>query len=330
MERRLGLAFGLVLFALAFGTFGYTTLFGWSLIDAFYMTMITMSTIGYREVNDLDDRGILFTSVLIFVGVGTLFYFLTTLAEYMVAGHLEGRWERNRMRARIGGLRQHCIICGFGRVGQQVAEELQRVGQPFVIVDSNPEALARCRRLGYAYVAGDAGEDTALAEAGIDRAAVLFACVDSDASNIYVTLSARELRPDLFIVARASLDGAEAKLRRAGADRVVSPYALGGRRMAAMATKPLVADFLDSVMHSGDLEFELEEVPVGDAVADAGLTIGTVLDRHPGSLLILAIKQPDGTLLTKPPETTALLPGARLIAAGTPAELRQLQAECGG
>lgn len=326
VERRLIFSFIFLVGVFIAGTIGYVVLEEMTPFEAFYMTVISVTTVGYGEVQPLEEAGRAFTIVLLLAGVGTLFYSFGTLMEYMVSGQMARSWEKRRVRNQVERMSNHAIICGFGRVGTQVAEEMARLGDRFVVVDHNPEAISRCRALGYAYVEGDAGADATLRQAGIEQARVLFACVDSDASNIYVTLSARGLQPKLFIVARANLENAEDKLHRAGADRVVSPYSLGGRRMAAMATKPMVTDFLDTVMHTQDVEFELGETMVGECARD-GLSVDHILHTHPGSLLVLAIRHADGTLVTKPQGSLRLRPGDCLIAAGTPEELQQLQAQ---
>src|SRR3712207_5487110 len=228
--------------------FPYTTLFrseGWSFTDALYMTVITLTTVGYREVRDLDTSGQLWTMILLITGVGTLFYAAVSSVELVVEGTIRGYFGRRRMEAAIGKLSGHYILCGYGRVGQQVAKEFALDGVPFVIIEQDPEKVAECVEEGKLVLLGEASDDDVLEEAGIRRARGLVAAVDSDADNVFVVLSAHKLNPKLHIVARTGSDESAAKLEIAGADRTLSPYAIGGRRLASLATQPVVVDFLD-------------------------------------------------------------------------------------
>ena len=236
---------------------------GWSFSDALYMTVITLTTVGYREVRTLDTTGQLWTMVLLITGVGTLFYAAVSSVELVVEGTIRGYFGRRRMQAAIGKLSGHYILCGYGRVGRQVAAEFARDGVPFVVIDQDPEIVEACAAEGHLALLGEASDDGVLYEAGVRRAKGLVAAVDSDADNVFVVLSARKLNPKLHIVARASSDESAAKLEMAGAERTLSPYAVGGRRLASLATQPLIVDFLDIVTRGEKgIEFRLEEFDV--------------------------------------------------------------------
>ncbi len=218
------------------GVLGYMFLEGWGFIDALYMTVITLTTVGYREVRDLDTTGQLWTMALLITGVGTLFYAAVTSVELAVEGAVRGYFERRRMTAEINKLNGHYVLCGFGRVGHQVAREFALEGVPFVVIDNDPEKVEECLAEDRLAILGEASDDDILEDAGIRRAKGLVAAVNSDAANVFVVLSARKINPSLHIVARASSDESAAKLEIAGADRTLSPYAVGGRRLPRYST----------------------------------------------------------------------------------------------
>src|ERR671910_3179326 len=224
------------------GVLGYMVFEGWSFADAVYMTVITLTTVGYREVRPLDATGQLWTIALLITSVGTLFYAAVSSVELVVEGTIRGYFGRRRMEAAIRKLNGHYILCGYGRVGRQVAAEFALDGVSFVVVEQDRETVEECAEKGYLVLLGEASDDDVLEEAGLRRARGLVAAVDSDADNVFVVLSARKLNPKLHIVARASSDESAAKLEIAGADRTLSPYAVGGRRLASLATQPLVVD----------------------------------------------------------------------------------------
>jgi voltage-gated potassium channel len=231
----------------AVGMLGYVLFEGWGFMDALYMTVITLTTVGYKEVHKLDTTGQLWTMALLITGVGTLFYAAVSSVELAVEGAVGGYFERRGMRTKINKLNGHYILCGFGRVGRQVAREFALDGVPFVVIDNDPQKVDECLAEGYLVVLGEASNDGVLEETSIRRAKGLVAAVNSDADNVFVVLSARKMNPSLHIVARTSLDESAAKLEMAGADRTISPYAVGGRRLASLATQPLIVDFLDIV-----------------------------------------------------------------------------------
>jgi voltage-gated potassium channel len=234
MVRRLGIAFAALAVVLVTGTLGYIVIEGWSVLDALYMTVITVGTVGFREVRALSDAGRVFTMGLIIVGFGAIVFSLGTIIDFMVEGHLTGLLEGRRMDKRIAGMNGHHIVVGMGRVGSVVAAELAESGAPFVVVDSADEPIEHAKAAGWAWVKGDAAEEEILLAAGVERARSLVAALNTDADNLFVTLTARGMNSGLFIVARTTARSAESKLRQAGADGVLTPTDIGGRRMAAM------------------------------------------------------------------------------------------------
>lgn len=301
---------------------GYMLIEGWPFLDALFMTVITLTTVGYREIHPLSTAGQIFTIGIIVIGVGGMLYTLTAAMAYVVEVQFPGLVGRRRMSERIAKLRSHYIVCGYGRVGEFIAQELARERAPFVVVDANEEALARCQANGNPCVLGDATADETLKAAGIERARGLVAALDSDEKNVYVVVSARVLKPDIFIVARATSPDAEGKLRRVGANRVLAPYATAGRRMATLLLRPLVADFLDTVMHSERLELLLEEFAVSENSSMVNRTIAEMAVRTRIGAIILAIQRKDGSIVSAPAGDTHIEAGDKLVVLGTRAQLR--------
>lgn len=323
--RRARVALSALVLVIAGGTLGYV-LFGFTLLDAAYQTVTTVTTVGFMEVRPLRAGERVFTMVLIVFGVGTVLYALGALFEVLLEGHLRDQYGRRRMERSIGDMSGHVIVCGWGRVGRALAGFVQGAEHPVVVIDTD---ITRLEDIGLPYVVGDATEDDTLRRAGIERARALVAALDTDAGNLFVTVSARALHPALFIVARARLDTTEEKLRRAGADRVVNPQRIGGARMAAFVLQPNVAEFLDVVMHDGSLEFRLEEVrvPVGSGIAGTSLRDAHVRDRT--GALVLALRHADGTFTTNPEPDARVAAGDVLIAVGTATQLRALESFVG-
>jgi voltage-gated potassium channel len=319
--RRPRLALAMLTGVFVLGTIGYVIL-GFSFLDAVYQTVTTVATVGFREVQPLDEVGKVFTIVLILVGVGTALYTFSVVLETLLEGHLSRLFGRRRMERQIEAMQGHVIVCGWGRVGRAIGAELTGANAELVVVDLDEARLADC---GLPVLVGDASEDRILEQAGLLRARALVAALDSDAANLFVTLSARALRPDLFIVARARLEESEEKLRRAGADRVVNPQSIGGARIAAFVLQPNVTEFLDVVMHDRSLQFRLEEVLVPNGSAIAGQTIRNAHLRDRTGALVLALREDDGTFNTNPSPDTTIQPGQVLIAIGTPDELVALE-----
>ena len=308
------------------GVLGYMSFEGWSFSDALYMTVITLTTVGYREVRELNTSGQLWTMLLLITGVGTLFYAAVSSVELVVEGTVRGYFGRRRVKAAIRKLSDHYILCGYGRVGRQVAHEFLADEVPFVIVDQDPEVLEECMAEGYLTLLGEAADDDVLAEAGVLNAGGLIAAVDSDADNVFVVLSARKLNPKLHIVARASSDETAAKLEIAGADRTLSPYAVGGRRLAALATQPLVVDFLDVVTHGEKgIEFRLEEFSVPEDSTIADRTIGELEIGERTGAIVLAFRTTEGNFDTTPSAEDRLHAGDTLIVLGSREQIGRLE-----
>lgn len=235
--RRLIIPGVILLAIIAIGVSGYVYLEGWSLLDAVYMMVITLSTVGFREVHDLNVAGRVLTMVIIIIGVGTALYIAGQVIEMMVEGQIIGYRRKRKMESMIREMKNHYIICGFGRVGHQVAIEFNEAKVPYVVIDSKPEVAQELDPMGIPHLLGDITSDSILKEAGILQARGLVASADSDTANVFVTLSARVLNPDLYIVARAGFLDSEEKLKKAGANRVVSPYFTAGKHMAEIAIK---------------------------------------------------------------------------------------------
>ena len=324
MKRRLALSLGTLAGVLLVGTVGFMLIEGFSLLDALYMTVITVSTTGYREVAPLSEAGRVFTIGLILAGVGALGYSLGTFIDFMVEGHLRGIVEGHRMQTRIGSLSGHYIVAGIGRVGSIVARELAENGAQFVVIDKCPDCVERARAEGWLILAADATEEESLVTAGVRRAAGLITALDTDADNLFVTLSARTLNPDIFIVARSSTESSESKIKTAGANRVMTPSVIGGRRMATMALHPVVSDYLDLVSHGDELEFRLEELEVSSASELVGVSISDAEVRGVTGAYILAIRGADGVMNSNPAPSTVIREQDKLIALGTGEQLAAL------
>jgi voltage-gated potassium channel len=309
---------------LAFGVIGYMVIEGWSFIDALYMTVTTVTTVGFREIEPLSESGQVFTIFLVLFGVGVALYMLTAVVQTVVEGELGLALGERRMKSRIEGLRDHYILCGFGRVGEEIGREFERHGVPFVIVENNPEAIGRAQqRPGFLYINGDATQDAVLEEAGIRRARALMAASDSDAGNTYITLTAKALRPELFVVARVGQAASEARVRRAGADRVISPYSLAGRRMALSVLQPLMVDFVDVLASTRQSDQLLAELVVSEQSLIAGMSVHDAVHQIKATTL-LAIQHPDGELIVGPPDDYVLRDGDRMILLSTERDMEEL------
>ncbi|HWP33517.1 MAG TPA: TrkA family potassium uptake protein [Solirubrobacterales bacterium] len=302
---------------LALGTVGYVIAEGTSVGFGFVWALDTVATVGSIPGPD-STAGQVVKALLIVFGVGTLFYALVTVTEFFVAGHLAGLLEERRTLRKIDSYRDHMIICGFGRVGRQAARDLRAAGCDFVVLDNNPdETREHAEAMGAPFVEGSPSDDEVLRSAGIMRAAGIMACVDSDAENIFITLTARELRSDLTIVARASVEDSESKLRRAGADRIVSPYKTSGSQMVRLALHPQVTGVVDVAP-----EYRMEEIEVTVGCAAAGRTIEEIR----GSASVVAVRR-DGRVEPQPAPETVLRDGDVLVAIGETAALEKLETQ---
>lgn len=323
---RLRLALGLVAFVFVAGTLGYLAL-GLAFLDAMYMTITTITTVGYREITgpDVTVTEKVFTMTIIVIGVSTVLYTFTLAVQTVVEGQLREFIGRRRMDRQISAMRDHVIVCGWGRVGRAVATDLTRAGKEVVVIDVDAERL---RGLDVPVVVGDATLDTTLRNAGLEHAESLVAALEGDAENLFVTLSSRAIRADLFIVARARQEESVPKLERAGADRVVNPQELGATRMASFVAQPHVAEFVDVVMHERSLEFRMQEVEITDSSPLAGTSLRDLNLRRRAGVLVLAVREVDGTFTTNPDPDTVIESKQVIIAVGTDDDLNRLSEVC--
>ncbi len=316
------LSFALLLFFISMVGYRWLEDFSWS--EAFYMTIITLSTVGFGEVRPLTPEGRIFTALVIVIGVIIIAVLFSTLTEYVIAGELTGSINKRRLMQKINNLKEHYIVCGFGRVGEQVTAELLNLGMPCIVVDQNKIAIEQCEHLQLNYVEGDATENETLLQAGIERARGLVAALSSDADNVFVVLSARSLNPDLTIVGRSTGEESEDKLRMAGADRVVSPYRMAGYRIVNQLTRPHVTDFLDTAMRSKGLDLWLEEIRVAPQSILVSQSMGDAEIRSKTGANILSILRGEHHQLLDWSPELRLQAEDMLIVVGNPEELKAL------
>ena len=327
LKIRLLLPLTLVLTVVVIGTLGYRWLWrdvGGTWMDALFMTVTTITTIGYGEIKPLTTAGRLFTIFLAFTGIGSLFYTLGVVMEYLVGVRLADPMGRRRMERRIGELTGHVIVAGMGRVGRQAALELHEAATRFVVVDPSEQAMAHATERGYLALQGDATEDAVLKRAGIGRARGLIVTTGNDATNVYVVLSARVLAPELYIVARAADEAGAIKLGRAGANRAVSPYAIGGHRLAHLMLSPAVVDFFETALRRGDDALNIEDLAMAADSPSLGQTLDGLDIRRATGATVLAVLR-DGNPLVSPPGELTLAAGDHLLALGTGDQLRRLE-----
>jgi len=323
VPRQLRIAAVLLVTVVLAATAGYVALERWTWFDAFYMTITTITTIGGGEPQPMDVVGKSWTIGVVAVGFGTLTYTVLALLAFAIEGQLSQVFERRSMRRRVARMEGHLILCGFGRVGRAIAREFTDEGIPFVVVDSDDESLVQAAADGASVVHGNAADIETLKAAGVERARGLVTAVDNDADNLYVTLSARVLKPDLFIVARANREDAEPKLRLAGANRVVSPYTIGGRRLASLAMRPTAVEFVDTILSASNGELQIEDLTIAAGSPWAGRALGELVAAA-DEAIVLAIKRSE-TMIFRPPLATQLVAGDELVAAGPPAAIRALE-----
>lgn len=308
------------------GTVGYVLIEGWTVLESLYMTVTTIFTVGFGEVYPLSHAGRIFTLVVIFLGVGMILYGIGAMMEFVVGGQPSGVFRRRVVIRQVDRLEGHYIICGYGRVGESVARQFAANRVKFVVVDNDPESIAKAETDGLLTVRGDAATDEVLEIAGIKKARGLVSALGSDAGNTFVVLSARVLNPGLIIVTRAGTEDAVSKLERAGADKVVSTYGIGGKRMATLMLKPLVSDYLEVVTGGGELAFLVEEFQLRGDCCMIGQSIETLAVRKRTGATILAVQRATtGVFDTNPSPESHLSPGDKIIAIGTPAEIAKLE-----
>lgn len=323
--RHLAISIALSLLILVTGTAGYMIIEDWRFLDALYMTIITISTVGYREVNQVGDIGRVFTIFLVLIGVGFTFYVMAAVVQFMVEGRVRIIMGRRRLDKQIDRLKNHYIVCGYGRIGRVICRNLQRTPYDLVVVEKNPDLIPVMDKDGILYVASDAADEANLLKAGIRRARGLVAALATDTDNVFLVLSARQLAPELNIIARASQEGAKNKLRAAGANSVESPYEIGAASMAHRIIRPTVTNFLDLAFAHARKDIQMEEIPVSEKSRLTNIPLKDSGIRQDFNLIIIAIKKPDGTMLFNPSFETALMPDDTVIAVGEEENLQKLE-----
>ncbi|RII25562.1 MAG: potassium channel protein [Geobacter sp.] len=323
--RHLKISFSVLALLVTIGVTGYMSIEGWQFLDALYMTIITLGTVGFREVHDLSAVGKLFTMGLIVVGVSVLGYIVGSLAQIMFEGQFQRIIGRKKVEKRIDALSDHYIICGFGRIGALICREFAAKPLPFLVIEKHPEVHEKLHQEEYLHIRGDATEDETLLRAGIKRAKGLISVVTSDTENVYITLTARGLNPDLFILARSGEEGSEIKLKRAGANKVVSPYLIGGSRMAQAILRPNVMDFIEIATGREHMELQMEEllIPTGSKfVGDNLISSGF---RKETGVIIVGIKKSTGKMVFNPSPHSKLEANDTMIVLGEPTAIQKLE-----
>jgi voltage-gated potassium channel len=311
------------------GTAGYMVIEGWSAWDSLYMTVISVTTAGYREVHPMSRRGELFTMIVLTVGVATVLYTFSFLMARLIEGDLESRWVRRRRERMLDELTDHFIVCGFGRMGLIIAQEFVRQGVPFVIIERNPERMQEAIDAGFLAVEADASSEQVLKRVRIAFARGFIAAVSTDAENVYAILTARLLRPDLYIIGRAETEDARAKLVKAGADRVISPYLIGGLQLAQTALRPAVVDFVQIATSSDNLELNMEQVRIREGAALEGRSIVDANLRQKFGVVVVGIQRADGKMEFNPPPDTTMRAGDHLVVLGHLQNVRELENAAG-
>ena len=324
-EKHLIVSFVLTLLIIGFGTAGYMAIEGWEILDAFYMTVITMGTVGYNEVHEISKTGRLFTVLLIFFGVGYFVYLAGVVVQFMVEGRMRTILGRRRLDKKIDRLKNHYIVCGYGRIGRVLCKNLQRKPLDLVVIEKDRELIPVMDEDKVLYVCGDVSDEANLIKAGIKRAKGLVAVLATDADNVFLVLTARQLKPDIHIVARACRAESKSKLRAAGANNVESPYEMGGISMAQRILRPTVTNFLDLAFTYSRKDIQMEEIPVSPSSALSNVMLKDSGIRQQFNLIIIAIKKPDDSMLFNPSFETVIKAGDTVIAVGEEANLKKLE-----
>lgn len=305
----------MLLLVLAFGTIGYAVIERWPILDSIYMTIITISTVGYGEVHPLSEAGKIFSAVLIVSGVGVAFYAFSTLVGYLVRGHIMNMFGRRRMEDELRKLSSHFILCGYDKICQVIANALRKEGRTFVILTPVGQEVSQAEERECLCLQGDPSDYNTLRKAGIERARGLLALTEDDAANVFIIVSARKLRPDLLIVARASTQDSISKLEAVGANRAINPYSSGGERIARIALYPGVSDFIEKVLPESGKELSLEDIEISSISSLVGKTVREAQD-YSGGASILAIRKHGVQTIAKPSDETRVGVGDSLIILG--------------
>lgn len=323
--RKLQRGLFVIFIIITVGSIGYMLIEGWSFFDSFYMTIITISTTGFKELRPLSTPGMILTVALIITGVLAIAYTGGRGVQVLVESQI---LRRRRMSKRLAKVSNHYIICGFGRMGKQIAEHLQESLLNFVVIENEPNNVQKLYELGFLFVDADATDDEALLKAGVERAKGLVAVLSTDAENVFTTLSSRELNRNLFIVARAIDEGTEGKLLKAGADRVVKPYELGGNRMVQLLLRPGVTDFIEGVARKKEVDISLEQIIVCEGSSLVGLTLAESPIRSEMNIIVIAIDKSEGKFVYNPQSSSKIEVGDKLIAIGQIENLNKLTTLC--
>lgn len=315
---------GFLALVITAGVFGYVLIEGWSVFDALYMTVITITTVGYGEIHPLSKAGRIFTVFLIVGGVAGALYTLTFFIRYILEGQLGTIWWRRHMKNKIEQLKGHIIVCGYGRVGREVARRFHREEMSFVVVDKDEGAIAQAEKDGFLFVRGDATLSDVLKEAGIESAQGIVVAGGDDADNLYITLLAKELYPQLTVVARCNTPEAEPRLRRVGANRVIQPHVISGQRIAMLALRPSAVDFVDTLMVSRGGEVLLEDIEIVEGSPFVGRKVEGGQWQVDG-VVLLAVKKRDGSFISQPSLSTTLEAGDELVVLGTREQMKSLE-----
>ncbi len=308
------------------GTFGYMLLENTSLLEGLYLTVITITTVGYGDIVPIHPAGRVFTVFLVFSGFGYVMYLFSRITELMVEGRLQQIVGRRKMHKKIAQLKDHYIVCGFGRIGMEICSILRENNRPFVVIERDKEVVKEIEKIGHIELMGEASDDDVLRAAGIKKARGLIAVVSSDADNVYITLTARGLNPDLFILSRSSGSrGVGRKLKRAGASRVISPYSIGAHRMAQLIVRPTVIDFIDLAMQATEFGLRMEELIVSDNASFAGKTLMKSGLRKKYDIIVVAIKREGESMIFNPKPDTLIMVGDILILIGDSNHISELE-----
>jgi len=322
--RRIILIAALIAFTLCIGTIGFRVLENYSYFDAFYMTLITITTVGYQEVHPLSDTGRIFNSFLIFFGVSAMFLAMGTMTQTIIELQMQDRFGKRRTKRAIMHMKDHYIVCGFGRVGRNAALELQRASVPFVVIDRNEQRVERATQMGMLAIHADSTRDETLREAGVEQARGFIAALATDADNVFVILSAKTLNPGINVVTRASEEDAEEKLRRAGANTVFSPYSIAGHRLAQALIRPHVVQLLDFASKAAGLDVTMEQLHVSPDARFASRKLSDLVTPE-SRVIVLAIGNAEGRMTFNPSADTDVLRGDIIIVMGDQPNLRALE-----
>lgn len=328
MPNNLKIALIFIVILIAIGTVGFNFIEGWDVLESFYTTIMTLTTIGYGDFAPKTRGGMLFTVMLVIFGVGTMLYTVGLVAQTMVEGRLMNLMGRGKMEKTIEKMTNHYIICGCGRIGMLIARELTAEKVPFVVMDNNAEAIQRVQEEGFVYFRGDATHDKCLIGAGIKQARGIVCVLPSDAQNLYVILTAKELNPKIWILSRSEEEASEHRLLRAGADRVMSPYTLGGSRMAMAILRPAMLDFIEITTRRQSLELRMDELEICEGSPLIGRSLEESEIRQRYGLIIVAVKKDSGKMIFNPMASYVIQNGDKLIALGEEDNVAKLSQAC--